>query len=96
MDGDRRITSFFAEDLPIDPEIFFMLKKGFRYQKAFFRTAIQQTGKIEVIVTGTFQYLGPLAGFHGNPVGSRKAGGYESNIFGHCPEPTSFLAFSRI
>ena len=83
--GDRRVTSFFAEDLPIDPDVFFMLKKGFRYQETSLRTAVQQTGKPEVIVTGTFQNLGPLAGFQRDPVGSRKAGGYKSYIFGQSP-----------
>jgi hypothetical protein len=60
-----------------------MLKKSLRNAQAPFRLPVQIPGKPETAVSTFLEGLRPLGGFQGNPVGSREAGGYKTDVLAH-------------
>ena len=71
--GDRLFTALLAENPFIDPPVEFMLEVGFGNMEAFFRDAIQCSGKPETSVPALLPDIGPFTGFKGNPVRTCKS-----------------------
>jgi len=72
--GHAWISSFFPENMVIDPPILVMVKMGLRYPEAGLRGFIQFSGQPETAIPVFFKNLRPLVRFQGDPVGSGKTG----------------------